>query len=420
MNMEYHPLLDSILVVVTTSIAVGLTQASSWFRVACVPLLGLSVRHCVANCPKYITRSAWAASVGGYTLSSFFHYIDVALLSKWSFELQGPADDLIGHSPAMSSTKRTSSGKPLHLSELLTRFAYGISITFSWRFIKSSQEIRNLPQLDSSLIASRSRFLTHTAMTIVGCYLILDVMDITSDPEITAKFFSLDKVGFLSRLSDVSVEEIFMRYFAAIGLGVGLIAVQRGVYSIFAFFTVVTGVQGPTDWPPINGPLSKTYSLRIFWSTFWHQINTHRLYVVSNWLLHRLLRLPRGNLAVRYLRVFIVFILSGILHVGIDFASGIGWRESGALRFFAIQPVGILIEDLFLSTYKSYIGTPDPRASVMQRCFGFLWVGLWIAWTVPAYMYPVLNSTEAAGVVPISVIAPIKTALEHSSIPTLH
>ncbi|KAI0409013.1 membrane bound O-acyl transferase family-domain-containing protein [Xylaria palmicola] len=249
-------------------------------------------------------------------------------------------------------------------------------------------------------------------MTIVGCYFILDLMDITSDPATTAKFFSLSKVGFFSRLSDVSVEEVFMRYFAAITFGVGLIAVQRDVYSMVAFFSVAAGLQDPADWPPFNGPLSETYSLRVFWSKFWHQINTHRLYVASNWLLHRLLRLPRGKLVVRYLRVCLVFILSGILHVAIDFASGISWRDSGALRFFSIQPVGIIIEDLFLSIYQSYRNrnTPGVHVSTLQRCFGFLWVGLWIAWTVPAYMYPVLNSTEAGGVVPFSFITLIKSA----------
>ncbi|KAI0200184.1 membrane bound O-acyl transferase family-domain-containing protein [Astrocystis sublimbata] len=407
--MDYHPLFDSILVLLTTSTAVGLTRASSWLRVACLPLLGLSVWHCVVNCPKYITRSAWASSVGGYTISLFFHYIDVALLSQWSYELQGPANDLIGRLPAKPSPRASSSAKQPRRFGLLTRFAYGLRIAFSWRFVNTPQEARNLPRLDSSLIASRSRFLTHTAMTVVGCYLILDVMDVTSDPGTTAKFFSIDKVGLFSRFSDVSLEEIFMRYFAAIGLGLGLIAVQRSVHSIFAFFSVATGLQDPIDWPPFNGLLSKTYSLRTFWSKFWHQINTHRLYVASNWLMHTLLRLPRGSSAVRYLRVFLVFILSGILHVGIDFASGIEWRESGALKFFTIQPIGILIEDVFASIYMSYVKAPDARASVMQRCVGFLWVGLWMAWTVPAYMYPVLNSTEDTGVVPISVINLIRT-----------
>ncbi|KAI1866319.1 uncharacterized protein JN550_007707 [Neoarthrinium moseri] len=57
-------------------------------------------------------------------------------------------------------------------------------------------------------------------------------------------------------------------------------------------------------------------------STFWHQINTHRLNVISNYLLHGVLKLRRDGHWVRYIRIWLIFLLSGVWHVAIDFSSG--------------------------------------------------------------------------------------------------
>ena len=57
-------------------------------------------------------------------------------------------------------------------------------------------------------------------------------------------------------------------------------------------------------------------------SVFWHQINTHRLRVTSNYLLCDVLRLPREAKTVRYLRPWTIFLLSGLLHIAVDMSSG--------------------------------------------------------------------------------------------------
>ncbi|KAM7214757.1 hypothetical protein V8F06_009829, partial [Rhypophila decipiens] len=75
-----------------------------------------------------------------------------------------------------------------------------------------------------------------------------------------------------------------MRFSAAIAMGASLISVQRGVYNICAFVSVLIGLSEPDNWPPFTGPFKEIVSLRKFWSVFWHQINTHRLRVISNFL----------------------------------------------------------------------------------------------------------------------------------------
>ncbi|KAI1079751.1 membrane bound O-acyl transferase family-domain-containing protein [Whalleya microplaca] len=363
--MDYHPLFDSFAVVLLTAIIIGFTSAFSFLRVASLPILSALTWHCLLNCPAYIPRSSWASAVGGYTLFSLLHYLDVAVLTRWSFELQGPMNDLIrGTSQAVSPRLPNKLGrKEARLSDIICRLKFGFSVFFSWRFVNTPYQVKHLPQLDENLRSSRVRFLTHTALTVVFCYLVLDAMDSSSDINIAEKFYSLDKIGLLSRIQDVSLEELIMRLFAAVGLGVGLIAFQRGVYSIAAFVCVAVGLNAPEDWPPFNGPIHDIRSLRYFWSTFWHQINTHRLNIISKYLIYNVLRLRRGSRIVRYTRVWLIFVISGIWHVAIDFSSGIPARESGAFRFFCIQPLGIVIEDVIGSVYQ-----------VDTHYLGFIWV----------------------------------------------
>ncbi|KAI2621802.1 membrane bound O-acyl transferase family-domain-containing protein [Hypoxylon sp. NC1633] len=408
--MTYHPLIDSLSVVLLTALILGFTPASSTLRVACLPILGLLTCHCLLKCPDYIARSSWASAVGGYTLSSFLHYLDVAVLSRWNFETRGPERDLVQLTTYSTTPRPSSESGPngLRQSNVVSRTRFGFSIFFSWRFVNTPYQVRNIPELKKELRSSKARFLRHTAATIVVCYLLLDVMDSSSGA--ATEFYSVDKIGLLSRIQDISFQELIMRFFAAVGLGVGLVSFQRGVYSVVAFFCVAVGLSMPADWPPFNGPILEIFSLRYFWSTFWHQINTHRLNTMSNFLIQDVLRIRRNTKLVRVLRIWVVFLISGVWHVAIDFSSGIPVRDSGALRFFCIQPLGIIAEDIV----RSYIPPATSRSKSIQHFLGFIWVCLWMAWTAPAYLYPIINKSEpgASGVVPISIIGGIKHLIE--------
>ncbi|KAK0612804.1 hypothetical protein B0T17DRAFT_593084 [Bombardia bombarda] len=347
--MDHHPVFDLVAVVTISSLTIGFVSI-------------------------YISRNAWATSVVGYTLSYLWQYLDAGLLSKWTYEKQGPENEVIkpwGPSSLLKSGTDDS---------FASRFRFGFATMFSWRFADTPYRARGLPKLDEKLRKSRSGFLAHTLTTVTVCYLFLDVMDASADPALTDKFYSLDKVAFFSRLGQVSAEEFMMRMFAAFGLGAGLVSVQRGVYSICAFVA----------------------SLRSFWSTFWHQTNTHRLRVTSNWILFDVLRLPRESKAARYARPWIIFLLSAVFHVAIDVSSG---------------PLGIVVEDL-LTTWILSGSTAKPassagRPTALQRWGGALWVLLWMTWTAPAYMFPVLAKAESdKGVVPLSLIGLVTKQLQ--------
>lgn len=90
---------------------------------------------------------------------------------------------------------------------------------------------------------------------------------------------------------------------------------------------------------------------------------------------------------------------------------GIPAAESGALAFFLIQPLGIAVEDLvnwaFAPLFKRF-----PLPQFMSRCVGALWVSVWMAWTVPWYMYPIVGKGSGDdGVIPVSIILHAKDLL---------
>lgn len=94
-----------------------------------------------------------------------------------------------------------------------------------------------------------------------------------------------------------------------------------------------------------------------------------------------------------------------------DIRLGIPAANSGALAFFLIQPVGMMMEDLLklvLAPLQAHLQISEG----ISRCIGALWVLLWMTWTVPWYMYPIVAAGSGDdGVIPVSVILYIKSLL---------
>lgn len=356
-KMVYHPIIDSVAVALICVLTIGFTRSSSLHRIVSLIVSSILTWHCLVSCPVYIHRNSWATSVGGYTLSALFHYLDVGVLSGWAYDLQGPARDLSSSSqqrPARpKETGTRASGVPAdhdHIHIILSRLKFGAWVFTSWRFVNTPYQVRNIPPLKDYLRQDRIAFLLHTGVTFMACYLILDGLHASQDPALAAKFFSVDKTGLFSRFDQVTAEEFVMRFFTAVALGASLVSVQRGVYCLMAFVCVLFKASDPSEWPPFNGSVLEIYCLRTFWryalpetistipfqvdylarlndspSSFWHQINTHRLLVGANFLLYNVLRVPpswKGSVPIRYTRACLVFLISGLLHVAIDVSAG--------------------------------------------------------------------------------------------------
>jgi len=69
------------------------------------------------------------------------------------------------------------------------------------------------------------------------------------------------------------------------------------------------------------------------------------------WFVENGLGLKKG-LVARYLKIFVTFFLSGFIHLLPDLTAGITFSQSGALRFYCVQVLGIILEDGVQEIYR--------------------------------------------------------------------
>ena len=144
----------------------------------------------------------------------------------------------------------------------------------------------------------------------------------------------------------------------------------------------------------------------------WHQLFRQRFSNLATFLTRRVLRLPRGSLMARYAHLYLVFIQSALLHFLMDAASGYSLGRSGSPRFFLMQAAAITAEDFVTWACAQTAGPPrrgaDGRPVLWARALGYAWVLVWLAWTTPGWMYPLIAVPKADGsfVLPVGVVRP--------------
>ena len=295
--MPLHPLYFLATEIGTSILVVGFTSPSSILRVASLPFTAACLWYVVQKSINHMVRSPWAALLGGYAVSFFFQYVDIALLSRWSFDTEGPT-----YAPAKSSSTTTSSsftaqhaipstrGSPGQTRggevSSLQRIMSATSILLNFRLVGTPHQVKNIPPFSTrnpSYIPSQGEFLKQTATTAVISYLILDAITSGANPDMAAKYFSTRNILLLSRLSDISSTELGMRLSATVGLGISMNCVQRGIYSIAASVCVASGISKPASWPPFYGPVIEAYSMR----RFWRSAPLYKAQFVKKWLADR-------------------------------------------------------------------------------------------------------------------------------------
>ena len=128
---------------------------------------------------------------------------------------------------------------------------------------------------------------------------------------------------------------------------------------------------------------------------FWHQALRQTLGSPAHFATYHLLGLQRGGLAGRYMATLLGFTLSGVVHGVGGLAAGVPIVESGALQFFVVQTLGIMIEDAVQALWRCSQGTGTRvhragstsggrhRPALWQRTLGYVWFAAWMAWSAP-------------------------------------
>jgi hypothetical protein len=256
-----HPLIYLVVEIALTVFIIGFTTPHSALRPVALLIITLCVVQCIPSCMAHMKRTPWAALVGGYSITYLYHYMDIALLSRWSFEHDAPVSGLLRPNPQVDAHRGFTSPRSKSMWE---RLKFGIKLTSTFRFVGTQYEVRTTPRPNSPSSKETCR---RTFLVIVVSYLLLDFINSNNDPVIAIRFLCLEKIPIFARLREVTAEEVIIRTFTVLAAGVSLICVQGGIYNICALLAISTGISTPPEWPPFYGSAREAYMLTRFWES---------------------------------------------------------------------------------------------------------------------------------------------------------
>lgn len=115
----------------------------------------------------------------------------------------------------------------------------------------------------------------------------------------------------------------------------------------------------------------------------------------TNVLISSVLRIAHHTSVAYVIRLVLVFALSGAVHVGLDLGFAVPITETGAMNFFVLQSVGMLLEQAVWSALHCVgCGGCFGKAG---RLVGYFWVCTFLAVTAPTWVVPIIKGLYENG-----------------------
>ncbi|KAF9890730.1 hypothetical protein FE257_005596 [Aspergillus nanangensis] len=193
---------------------------------------------------------------------------------------------------------------------------------------------------------------------------------------------------------DLSWPSLLTQAILSFSLLVSMFLLQRAVYATLAITAVALHLSSPADWPPFQASAREAWSIRRFWGQFWHQL--FRSFLSSNAeVIISAIPFRLHKTTSRYLRYFLCFLVSGLIHHFFDLAIGISLHDTGALLTFTVQPVAFAVEDMAQYLSRRYMVLTGN--TVAKRVLGYVWVIIFSCWSLRPWIYQVARrALEAA------------------------
>lgn len=81
-----------------------------------------------------------------------------------------------------------------------------------------------------------------------------------------------------------------------------------------------------------------------------------------------------------------------------DVAVGMTLGDSGSIRFFCTQAVGILLEDSVQALYRKFVpgmsAIRSARRENVAKLVGYVWLGVFSVWSTPVWAYPAMRRNQ--------------------------
>ncbi|KAF4958081.1 hypothetical protein FSARC_11117 [Fusarium sarcochroum] len=244
---------------------------------------------------------------------------------------------------------------------------------------------------------TRARLVYAKIAEILVLYLVIDAAMSGPPPE---NHLVTREKQTLFRLSNLSLEDVAFRFFSTLGYWLVTFVCNRLNHACAAVVSLTIGLSQPEDWPHLNGPMSACYTVRGFWGKFWHQLFRKEFTSWGDLLPDKIFRLRRGTLLSRYTRLFLTFLVSGLMHHSLGHLYSFAADDTFASeRFYTLQAVGIAFEDAVQAL------TADiPLPMSVRRVVGYIWVLVFLSWSTPTCSYPSMRVGDIGQMVPFRVM----------------
>ncbi|KAL3478917.1 membrane bound O-acyl transferase family-domain-containing protein [Aspergillus californicus] len=278
------------------------------------------------------------------------------------------------------------------------KLLYALIIPYNLRRINTPWTISCLPLFDArnpAYVPGRRAFLFQSVIKLLVSTAIVAVIGIDPDDRhLEGVITQLNDSPTVLLFRDCSARKLLIQCLFAVSFGIATRATIVGGYTSTAFLAVLCGLE-PSSWPPIAGNLTQASSLEGLWGSCWHQLLRRPLTSTATFLTSLLGIHPKSGIA-HWTRVVIAFTASGAIHSIMDIAFGVPLSKTGGFWFFSLQILGVLVET-GLKRLDGLIGLSNVLGRNGTRVLGYLWVCVWLLWTVPVWINPILLSLWAGG-----------------------
>ena len=261
----FHPVIFLLLENLVIIFILGFTSADSILRPAVLPLLLACAWKVALTGPGTIHRKVWAALVFGHIILNSLVYVESALISKWTFEAQGPT-----LSAGPEPLHATHANRKNHDGSFWERCRFGFFVITSTRNTGRSNFVKNTPPFSSdnpNYIPSRAAFLYKKAIIIILSFLILDLASQGGQPlEYNTVNFSAETVPIFKGNGDsLTFEKITLRLLIVLACWVCAYALISAYHGLTSSVLVALGIKDVCLYRPHFGPIGEAYSVRQFW-----------------------------------------------------------------------------------------------------------------------------------------------------------
>ena len=199
--------------------------------------------------------------------------------------------------------------------------------------------------------------------------------------------FHPSKQTYFRHIRTVTIRETIIRSWVVFNFSWSSWAIFTATHDMLAFAHVVTGLDEPEDWPSLYGSPLEAYSIRRFWSKFWHHLVQRSYAAYGSVLSQSILRLPPGSSADRICVNFTVFLISGIVHACITVQLGFKCGYWEDLEFFLMCYAAMLVEE-GVQCVASRVFSQPWQSGWISRILGYTWVFGFLFWVLPKHQYP--------------------------------